>query len=52
MNRNAILEKIFELERRSGAFRLNSTTENWNINTVVNQNKLEKFFHPLKICEE
>jgi hypothetical protein len=27
MNRNAVLQKIFEPERRSGAFRLNSTTE-------------------------
>jgi hypothetical protein len=26
MNRNAVLQKIFEPERRSGAFRLNSTT--------------------------
>jgi hypothetical protein len=28
MNRNAVLQKIFEPERRSGAFRLNSTTIN------------------------
>jgi hypothetical protein len=26
MNRNSVLQKIFEPERRSGAFRLNSTT--------------------------
>jgi hypothetical protein len=26
MNRNAVLQKMFEPERRSGAFRLNSTT--------------------------
>jgi hypothetical protein len=31
MNRNAVLQKIFEPERRSGAFRLNSTTANISI---------------------
>jgi hypothetical protein len=35
MNRNAVLQKIFEPERRSGAFRLNSTTELTRFDTIA-----------------